>query len=238
MADQKFDGYSKDDLTKKLVDGETGGVTFDNLKPVTDYDFVATYAGQDPTKAGTDLGKVTTANPPKIAVTGVKFGEDSTNIDVGETKDVVATVSPDNATNKALKYSTSDATIAIIDADSGSTKGIKAGSVTITATSVDDASKKATVTLNVQKPTVNVTGITADKTLNVDVGKTAKITASVQPDNATDKGLAFASEDATIATVDADGTVHGVKAGKVNVTVSAHADGSKTATTAVTVTAA
>ena len=62
MADQKFDGYSKDDLTKKLVDGETGGVTFKNLKPATDYDFVATYAGQDPTKSGTDLGKVTTSS--------------------------------------------------------------------------------------------------------------------------------------------------------------------------------
>ncbi len=62
MADQKFDGYSKDDLTKKLVDGETGGVTFKNLKPATDYDFVATYAGQDPKKSGTDLGKVTTSS--------------------------------------------------------------------------------------------------------------------------------------------------------------------------------
>lgn len=242
MADQKFDGYSKNDLTKKLVDGETGGVTFKSLNPATDYDFVATYAGQDPTNAGTDLGKVTTANPPKIAVTGVKFGEDSTNIDVGETKDLVATVSPDNATNKALKYSTSDATIAIIDADSGSTKGIKSGSVTITATSVDDASKKATVTLNVQKPTVNVTGITADKTLTVQVGKTAKISASVQPDDATDKAITFASADKTLATVDADGTVHGIKAtdpGKtVAITATAHGDSSKTATTAVTVTAA
>jgi hypothetical protein len=69
MADQKFDGYSKDDLTKKLVDGETGGVTFDNLKPATDYDFVATYAGQDPTKAGTDLGKVTTSRAVLAAPT-------------------------------------------------------------------------------------------------------------------------------------------------------------------------
>ncbi|MSE20738.1 hypothetical protein GKC44_05615 [Lactobacillus parabuchneri] len=242
MADQKFDGYSKNDLTKKLVDGETGGVTFKSLKPATDYDFVATYAGQDPTKAGTDLEEVTTANPPKIAVTGVKFGEDSTNIDVGEIKDLVATVSPDNATNKALKYSTSDATTAIIDADSGSTKGIKTGSVTITATSVDDASKKATVTLNVQKPTVKVTGITADKTLTVQVGKTAKISASVQPDDATDKAITFSSADKTLVTVDADGTVHGVKATDsdktVAITATAHGDSSKTATTAVTVTAA
>lgn len=84
-------------------------------------------------------------------------------------------------------------------------------------------------------PVIPVTGITADKTLNVDVGKTAKITASVQPDNATDKGLAFASDNAPIATVDTDGTVHGVKAGKANVTVSAHADSKKTAIVAVTV---
>ncbi|MBZ3776453.1 hypothetical protein K9P40_05105 [Lentilactobacillus otakiensis] len=62
MADQKFDGYSKDNLTKKLVDGEAGGVTFKNLKPATNYDFVATYAGQDPAKFGTDLGKVTTSS--------------------------------------------------------------------------------------------------------------------------------------------------------------------------------
>lgn len=62
MADQKFDGYSKNDLSKKLVDGETGGVTFKNLKPATDYDFVVTYAGENPTKSGTDLGKVTTSS--------------------------------------------------------------------------------------------------------------------------------------------------------------------------------
>lgn len=87
-----------------------------------------------------------------------------------------------------------------------------------------------------EAPVIPVTGITADKTLNVGVGKTAKITASVQPDNATDKGLAFVSENALTATVDPDGTVHGVKAGITNVTVSAHADPKKTATVAVTVT--
>lgn len=62
MVDQKFDGYSKNDLSKKLVDGEAGGVTFKNLKPATDYDFVVTYAGENPTKSGTDLGKVTTSS--------------------------------------------------------------------------------------------------------------------------------------------------------------------------------
>lgn len=84
-------------------------------------------------------------------------------------------------------------------------------------------------------PVIPVNGITADKTLSVGVGKTAKITASVQPDNATDKGLAFVSENALTATVDPDGTVHGVKAGITNVTVSAHADSKQTATVAVTV---
>lgn len=93
-----------------------------------------------------------------------------------------------------------------------------------------------------QAATVAVTGVTADKTLSVAIGKTSKITASVQPDDATDKAVTFASADETVATVDADGTVHGVKAtdsGKtVAITVTAHGDSTKTATTAVTVTAA
>ncbi|WP_143444919.1 Ig-like domain-containing protein, partial [Lentilactobacillus parabuchneri] len=53
------------------------------------------------------------------------------------------------ATNKTLKYSSSDTTVATIDADSGSAKGVKAGSVTITATSVDDTSKTATTAVTV-----------------------------------------------------------------------------------------
>lgn len=220
------------DLSSLVVDGLADG---------TDYDATVVVSNASGDSGASDSVSVTT-DSAKIAVTGVKFVGESTNINVGETKNIIATVSPDDATNKALKYSSSDTTVATIDADSGSAKGVKAGSVTITATSVDDTSKKATVTLNVQTPTVNVTGITADKSLTVQVGKTAKINAVITPDNATNKGVIYKSADPTLATVDADGTVHGIKAtdpGKtVQITATSYADGSKIATTAVTVTTA
>lgn len=105
------------------------------------------------------------------------------------------------------------------------------------------ASDSVSVTTDSAKIAVtNVTGITADKSLTVQVGKTAKINAVIAPDDATDKGVTYKSADITLATVDDDGTVHGVKAtdpGKtVQITAASHADPTKTVDVPVTVTTA
>lgn len=64
---------------------------------------------------------------------------------------------------------------------------------------------------------IAATGVTLDKTTTtVDVGKTTKLTATVAPSNATNKAVTFSSGDTTIATVDNNGTVKGVKAGTVS----------------------
>lgn len=87
-------------------------------------------------------------------------------------------------------------------------------------------------------PFVAVTSVTIDHpTLSVGVGKTAKLTATIAPVNATDNGIAWSTADQTIATVGADGTVTGVKAGTVDVTAASHADAKITAISHVTVTA-
>ncbi|MFC0380509.1 Ig domain-containing protein [Levilactobacillus acidifarinae] len=83
---------------------------------------------------------------------------------------------------------------------------------------------------------VEVTGVTLDPTtVSVEAGKTVKVTATVTPADATDKTVTYSVDDDTIATVTADGTITGVKDGIATVTATA---GGKTATTAVTVTAA
>ncbi len=89
------------------------------------------------------------------------------------------------------------------------------------------------------KPTeptnVAVTGVTVSPTtLELEVGKTSKITATVTPNNATNKKVTWASSSPTVATVDASGTVTGVAAGTANITVTTE-DGKKTNTCAVTV---
>ncbi|MBT9670681.1 hypothetical protein GPK34_01335 [Secundilactobacillus kimchicus] len=72
-------------------------------------------------------------------------------------------------------------------------------------------------------------------TVSVAVGKTVKLTATVTPNNATNKNVVLSSNDEATAKVSSDGTVTGVKAGTA--TITGTADG-KTATSVVTVTAA
>ena len=82
---------------------------------------------------------------------------------------------------------------------------------------------------------VSVTGVTADESIEVTVGKTTKITASVVPANASEKGLTFKSNDETKATVDAQGVVTGVAEGNTTITVASKDDATKVATVNVTV---
>lgn len=72
-------------------------------------------------------------------------------------------------------------------------------------------------------------------TASVEVGKTIKISGSVAPADATDKSVTYKSSDEAIATVKADGTVTGIKAGKATITLTSK-DGGKSATSSITVT--
>ena len=83
---------------------------------------------------------------------------------------------------------------------------------------------------------VPVTSVSVDATASVYVGETTTLTATVLPDNATNKNVTWESDDETIATVDESGVVTGVAAGEAIITVTSVADNTKTATCAVTVT--
>ena len=84
--------------------------------------------------------------------------------------------------------------------------------------------------------TVAVTDVTLDKTtLNIAVGGTETLTATLSPDNATNKSVTWESSNSALATVDANGKIAAIKAGDATITVITK-DGHKTASCAVTVT--
>ena len=84
-------------------------------------------------------------------------------------------------------------------------------------------------------PTVAVTGVTLDKTsISLLVGDSETLTASVLPDDATNRNVNWISSDASVATVDDNGKVTGVKVGEATIIVTTR-DGGKTATCRVTV---
>ncbi|NLY43513.1 MAG: hypothetical protein GX066_06030 [Clostridiaceae bacterium] len=85
----------------------------------------------------------------KINVTGVKLNTNSLNLIVGETGQLTATVIPDNATNKAVKFSSSNTGIATVD-DAGKVTAVAEGTATITVTTVD-GSLTASCVVNVTK---------------------------------------------------------------------------------------
>ncbi|MDE5849326.1 MAG: Ig-like domain-containing protein [Muribaculaceae bacterium] len=166
-----------------------------------------------------------------IEVTGVTLAPTTLSLTEGETKTLTATVAPENASDKTVTWSTSDATIATVK--DGVVTAVKAGTATITATS--NNGKTATCMVTVAAKTIAVTGVTlAPTTLTLNEGETGTITATVAPEDATDKTVTWTTSDASVATVDGNGKVTAVAAGKATITATASG---KTATCAVTVNA-
>ena len=87
-------------------------------------------------------------NDKIVHVTGISLDRNSATIKEGEYITLVATVTPSNADNKSVSWSSSSDAVATVDA-SGKVTGVKAGSATITATAADGG-MKATCSLSVE----------------------------------------------------------------------------------------
>jgi uncharacterized protein YjdB len=181
---------------------------------------------------------VASAIDPSIGenVTSLSLNKTTDTLTVGDTDTLVATIAPTTATNKDVTWTSSDATIVTIDF-TGVITGIKAGTATITATTVD-GEKTATCDVTVTSTGENVTSLSLNKTTDtLTVGDIDTLVATIAPTTATNKDVTWTSSDATIVTVDSTGVIAGVKAGTATITVTT-VDGEKTATCDVTVTSA
>ena len=155
---------------------------------------------------------------------------------VGESKAITATVKPDDATNKALTWKSSDETVATVDA-TGKVTGIKTGTATITATAQDGSGVSGSCTVTVLSPVKKVTVEPANLTLGQNKSYTLKATVEVFS-SGTDTGVTWTSSDTTIATVDATGKVTATdKTGTVTITATSKADPAKKGTCTIKVSA-
>ena len=171
---------------------------------------------------------VTVAQP----VEGMTLKPNVTSVITGHTTRITPTITPSNANNKRVTWTTTDPAIATVDAN-GNVKGVKAGIAVITCTSEDNPAVSAICTVTVIQ---RVTGITLEpSSVSLNVGDSARLSWYIKPDDATDKSVTFTSSNTKVATVDPDGTIHARSRGECNITCKA-ADGSNvTARTHVTV---
>lgn len=165
-----------------------------------------------------------------VAVSGVALDKIVATINVGKTVTVKATVTPANADNKTLVWTSSNTKIATVS--NGVVKGVKAGRVIITAKTTDGSNISATCTVTVKQP---VTRISLSKKATMYTGKKLTLKAKVNPANASNKALTWKSSNTKIAKVASNGVVTGVKAGTVKITATAKDGSRKSATCTVTV---
>lgn len=177
-----------------------------------------------------------TVKPARVDVTGVSLNKSSLTLNVGDTETLTATVSPADATDKSVTWSSNNIGVATVDAN-GKVRAIAAGTATITV-KTNDGGKVATCNLTVKAvmpANVAVTGVSLNKaSLELSAGDTETLVATVNPSDATNKNVSWNSNNTGVATVDANGKVTAIAAGNATITVTT-ADGGKTATCTVTV---
>ena len=161
----------------------------------------------------------------QIGVTKITLNKTAATIKKGETLKIKATVSPSNAVNKAVTWTSSNTKVATVSDGTVTAKGL--GTATITAKTANGTN--ATCTINVVgNDYVIVTGLIMNKS-NITMGQneTYALNANVYPPNATNKTVNWSSSDSNVVTVSADGKITAKKNGTA-VIFARSADGKKT----------
>ena len=166
----------------------------------------------------------------KTPVLSIALSQTEISLEVDGTATLTATVSPDNATNKTVIWESDKTNIATVD-NTGKVSAIAQGTAKITATA-DGKSANCTVTVTA-KP-VPVTGIELDKTaITLEIDETQTLTATLAPDNATDKTVTWTVAPSGVVSVE-NGVITALKDGTATVTATANG---KSANCTVTVNA-
>ena len=149
-----------------------------------------------------------------VDVTSITLDRTSVSMEVGQTTMLVATVYPSDATDKTVKWTSSDSSVASVN-EYGMITALSEGSTVISA-SAGKESAKCLVT--VTKKIIPVSSVTLDRnSVTLEIGQSTTLVAYVQPDDATDKTVSWTNSDETVISLDANGRVTALKEGTATV---------------------
>lgn len=180
-----------------------------------------------------------------VPVTAVVITNSMLSLHEGETFTIEASVRPTYATNKNIIWSSSDPSVATVSSSGatgsevliqhGLVTAVGGGTATITATS-EDGGVATICEVTVTVPVISVTGVTLDKTnLSLARDETSTLTATVQPDDATNKNIIWSSSNTAVAEVSENGLVTAINLGQTLIRATTE-DGRFSASCLVTVT--
>ena len=175
------------------------------------------------------VGLASCSGDDDVAVTGIKLDRTEITLLKGESCLLRAIISPENATNTTVTWSSSNPSVATVDG-TGKVTAIEGGTTTVTVTTTDgkiSATCAVVVTVSVQSVVLDKTEVSLVK------GQTVTLIATISPSDATTKEMIWSTSDEHIVTVD-NGNIKAVGVGTATISVTTK-DGSKVATCTVTV---
>lgn len=157
--------------------------------------------------------------PTEVKVTGISLNNTNLELKIGDTYDLICNITPSNATNKNIEWSSSNSDI--VSVENGKITAKTKGDATITVKSCDTG---ITATCNV-KVLSKVTSISLNKSeLSLNKGDTYDLTYTIAPDDAANKDVEWSSSNADVVSVE-NGKITAKKAGNATITIKAKETG-------------
>lgn len=151
--------------------------------------------------------------PDPIYVFGIRIDRTELYLEEGQSGTVKASVSPEDADNQAVYYSSSNTAAATIDAE-GRIEAIKAGQTVITATTAEGGFT-AYCLVTVYHTPVHVSEVTVSShSIELGEGAEATLTAAVTPQNADNPAFVWSVSDSLVASVSKTGEITAIKPGE------------------------
>ena len=174
------------------------------------------------TAVGTNVSATTaTITVSTVEATGITINEggywDTFELNVGETKQLTATIQPENTTDKTVTWSSNNTSVATVD-QNGLVTAVSTGTATITVTTSNGVSNGTNIRVKAIEPTSITINENTGEIIPLYVGDTYQLSATVLPENAGNKTVRWSSEDNNIARVSSSGLVKAMGAGFVNIT--------------------
>lgn len=160
-----------------------------------------------------DVNKVVAVNSVAINPTG------PITLAIGDEVTLTATIAPENATNKQVTWSSDNSSVATVT-DGGVVRALAVGTAIITAQA---EGQSAICRINVAESVVEVTSVTVapEGPLTATVGDSITFTATVMPEDATDRVVTWTSSNPELASIDDNGVMSAIAAGHVTIIASA-----------------
>lgn len=157
------------------------------------------------------------STPSEIKVTGVNLEEHSLSLFLDDTYQLNYTVSPNNATNKAVSFSCNNNIVCYVNSK-GLVTALNEGNSRITITT-KDGNYTDTCNVEVKIANIPVTGLSLDKSsVILNEGETAQLNATISPSNADNKKVIWSSSDTSVATISNKGLITAMKEGTTTIT--------------------